>query len=97
MHIIEKTGIVLFGILCVGMSIWTFPAKASMTYENNIYEGQNTDIGLKVQGRSVFGNNVDMDKPKVGTIIYIPKSIIDENVSLNYGNILDKNLKDENC
>lgn len=67
MHIIEKTGIVLFGILCVGMSIWTFPAKASMTYENNIYEGQNTDIGLKVQGRSVFGNNVDMDKPKVDT------------------------------
>ena len=59
-------------------------------YANYILEditGKKYDVNI---------NFMDMDKPKVGTIIYIPKSVIDENVSLNYGKILDKDLKDEN-
>ena len=59
-------------------------------YANYILEdnkGKKYDVNI---------NFMDMDKPKVGTIIYMPKSVIDENVSLNYGKILDENLKDEN-
>ena len=41
-------------------------------------------------------NFINMDKPKVGSIIYIQKSIIDENVSLNYGLIGENTIKNEN-
>ncbi len=41
-------------------------------------------------------NFMNMDKPKVGTIIYIPKSVIEEKVSLNYDKIDLKELTDEN-
>ena len=34
-------------------------------------------------------NFIDIDKPKIGTIIYIQKSVLDEKVSLNYG-LVDK-------
>ena len=40
-------------------------------------------------------NFMNMEKPKLGSIIYIPESVIKENISLNFGMVEDANLKDE--
>ena len=41
-------------------------------------------------------NFIGIEEPKIGTIIYINKSILDENVSLNFGLIDSKKLANEN-
>ena len=40
-------------------------------------------------------NFMGIEKPKVGTVIYIQKSVLDENVSLNYGLIEKGQLESE--
>ena len=41
-------------------------------------------------------NFMDMNKPKVGTILFIPKSVINEKVSLNYGLSEENEIKEDN-
>lgn len=41
-------------------------------------------------------NFMGIEKPEVGTIIYIPESVIKENVSLNYGIAGQEKISDDN-
>ena len=40
-------------------------------------------------------NFMNMEKPKLGTIIYIPESVVNENISLNYDVVGYEKLEDE--
>lgn len=40
-------------------------------------------------------NFMGIEKPKVGATIYLNKNVLDENVSLNYGLIIEEELKEE--
>lgn len=40
-------------------------------------------------------NFMNMDSPKIGSILYIPESVLKENVSLNYGLIDKETIENE--
>lgn len=40
-------------------------------------------------------NFIDIEKPKKGTVLYIEKSLLEENVSLNFGLINNEIVSDE--
>ena len=40
-------------------------------------------------------NFIDVEKPNIGTIVYIPKSVLEESVSLNYGKVDKSNQINE--
>lgn len=58
-------------------------------YANYIVEdssGKSYDVNI---------NFMEIEKPQVGTIIYMDESVLNENVSLNYGPVNNEALKDE--
>ena len=58
-------------------------------YANYIVKDENENT------RFININFMNINKPRVGTIIYMDESVLEEQVSLNYGPVKDKELEKE--
>ena len=58
-------------------------------YSNYVLEDNN---GMEYELNINFMN---IDYPKIGTILYVPESVLKENVSLNYGLIDEKTIENK--